>query len=174
MNWLKSRLGLSLGALVIACGLAYAVEKIDPNGRPPGTHAGATARYALWHDGEGWHLRTMTAEQEHQFRGYIVAHKGIIVQAHATTLEGSGAKADRWKLGPEKHRLTFDFSTKGGEDGIDWRVEGNDPELEFFLEIGEKGPKFIADRIFIGASGAHPSSGPFSLPAHPGKKKAGA
>jgi hypothetical protein len=169
MSWLKSRLALSVAAVAVACGLAYAAENINPTGRPAGTHKGAVERYSLWHDGEGWHLRTMTAEHEHHFRGHIDAHKGIIVHEHGKNLEGHGAQADHWVLGPEKHRLTFDFSTKGGEDGIDWRVEGEDPELEFNLEIGEKDPKFIPDRIFIGKEGAHPSSGPFSLPAHPGE-----
>lgn len=172
MNWLRSRLGVSVAALVVLAGgaIAYAGGGIDPNGRPAGTHSGAVERYSLWHDGEGWHLRTMTAEHEHHFRGHIDAHKGVIVHEHGKKLDGHGAQADRWKVGPEKHRLTFDFSTKGGEDGIDWRVEGNDPTLEFTLEIGEKDPKFVPDRIFIGKDGAHPESCPFSLPAHPGKK----
>jgi hypothetical protein len=171
MNWLKSRLGLSLTALtLLACGaIAYAQGAIDPKGKPEGAHAGSVERYSLWHDGTGWHLMTSTAGHEHHFRGWIKAEGGKFVGMHGEELEKRGPQADHWKLGPKKHEVTFDFSTKGGEDELMWRVEGNAPELEFNLEIGEKDPKFVPDRVFIGASGAHPASGPFKLPAHPGK-----
>ena len=62
--------------------------------------------------------------------------------------------------------INFDFSTKGGIDGVDFRVKGKEPMLSFTLTIGEKDPKFEPGRIFIGKSGAHPSENPFEIPAH--------
>jgi hypothetical protein len=73
---------------------------------------------------------------------------------------------DLFILGPERHMMTFDFSTKGSVDGADFRVKGATPMLSFTLMIGEKEPKFEPARIFIGKGAAHPENNPFELPAH--------
>ena len=169
MSWLKNRLGLSLATLaIVASGaFAYAQSTIDPTGRPENTHAGAAEHYAVWHDHDGWHIRTMTKEHEHHFKGKVECKGGEMEAVHGKGLEGKGAQADHWKVGPHLHELVFDFSTKGGEDGIDFKVDGKDATLSFDLEIGEKEPKAELDRIFIGKAGAHPTENPFTFPAHP-------
>ena len=51
---------------------------LDPRGKPMGFHTGDTVRYAIWHNENGWHLRTTTAKREHVFRGHIRVEGGIL------------------------------------------------------------------------------------------------
>ena len=41
---------------------------MEENGEPKGFRRGDSERYAVWHDQNGWHLRTTTAKVEHQHR----------------------------------------------------------------------------------------------------------
>jgi hypothetical protein len=169
MTSLTKKLSLGLAAIALTIGGAvYAQGTIDPQGRPDHTKAGAPEHYALWHSKDGWHLRTMTKEHEHHFKGHIEVKGGEIEEVKPVKLEHN----DHWKA--EGTKITFDFSTKGGEDGIDWKVKGGkETMLEFSLHIGEKDPTFVADRIHIGKENAHPASDPFELPAHPGGGEGG-
>jgi len=165
MHALVKRCGILALSLYVS-GAALAGDQIDPNGKPMNTEAGAVERYALWHDGQGWHIRTMTKEYEHHFRGVIAVSGGEFVDLRGYKLEHKGPEKDLFIEGPEHHVINFDFSTKGSIDGLDFRVKGKEPMLSFTLTIGEKEPKFEPGRIFIGKSGAHPSENPFKLPAH--------
>lgn len=165
MKTVSRRWGLLAFALYIA-GAALAADPIDPHGKPMNTEAGRVEHYAVWQDGEGWHIRTMTKEYEHHFRGVIAVSGGEFVDLRGYKLEHKGPQRDFFMEGPEHHVINFDFSTKGSIDGIDFRVKGKEPMLSFTLMIGEKEPKFEPGRIFIGKAGAHPSENPFKIPAH--------
>jgi hypothetical protein len=165
MFTLLGRLGPAV-LIVYILGAASADGQIDPRGRPMGSLAGAVERYALWQDEGGWHIRTTTKEYEHHFRGIIAVSGGEFVQVRGYKLEHRGPQRDLFIEGPEHHVINFDFSTKGSIDGLDFRVKGREPMLSFTLTIGEKEPKFEPGRIFIGKSGAHPSTNPFEIPAH--------
>ncbi len=163
-----SRLSVSLLTFsLLAVGVAFAQAALDPAGRPEHTKAGTVEHYAVWHDKEGWHLRTMTKEHEHHFRGNVAVKNGELEDVKGVMLEKKGPQKDNFMVGPEKKQITFDFSTKGGEDGVDWKVKGKEATLVFTLEIGEKEPQFEADRIFVGKKGEHPTANGFELPAHP-------
>ena len=95
---------------------------LDPQGRPKGFHAGDSVRYAIWHDDRGWHVRTTTAKREHVFKGHIRVEDGVFERIYSHDLEKEGRLRDWWKVGPERHRVTFDFKTDRGVDGIDFRV----------------------------------------------------
>ena len=165
MFTIARRLGIAVLMMYIA-GAASADGQIDPRGKPMGTQAGAVERYAVWQDEGGWHVRTTTKEYEHHFRGVIEVKGGEFVQVRGYKLEHKGPQRDLFIEGPEHHVINFDFSTKGSIDGLDFRVKGKEPMLSFTLTIGEKEPKFEPGRIFIGKSGAHPSTNPFEIPAH--------
>jgi hypothetical protein len=147
-------------------GAALADQPLNPHGRPPNTAAGKVEHYAVWQDEGGWHIRTMTKEFDHHFRGVIEVRGGEFVQVKGYKLEHKGPERDLFIEGPEHHVINFDFSTKGSIDGVDFRVKGKEPMLSFTLTIGEKDPKFEPGRIFVGSSGAHPSTNPFEIPAH--------
>jgi hypothetical protein len=165
MNTIDRRLGLLVLMLYIAC-TVFANAQINPHGKPMDTKAGAIEHYALWQDHGGWHLRTMTKKFEHHFRGVISVRDGEFVEVKGFKLERKGSQRDFFVEGPEHHVIKFDFSTKGGIDGVDFRVKGKEPMLSFTLAIGEKEPKFESGRIFIGKNGDHPTTSPFELPAH--------
>ena len=92
--------------------------------------------------------------------------EGEFANVKGYKLEHKGPQKDFFILGPERRAITFDFSTKGSIDGVDFRVKGKEPMLSFTMLIGEKEPKFDSGRIFIGKAGAHPGANPFELPAH--------
>jgi hypothetical protein len=165
MRTIARRFGLAALLLYItAAALAY--DPIDPHGKPANTEAGKVEHYAVWQDEGGWHIRTLTKEDEHHFRGVISVTGGEFAAVKGYKLEHKGPQRDLFMEGPEHHVINFDFSTKGSIDGIDFRVKGKEPMLSFTLTIGEKDPKFEPGRIFIGKSGAHPSANPFEIPAH--------
>ena len=120
----------------------------------------------MWRDALGWHVRTTTKELEHHFRGHISVEGGKLEDVKSYKRERRGPQKDLFVVGPEGRTINFDFSTKGGIDGVDFHVKGKGATLSFVLEIGEKDPKFVPDRIFVGKAGAHPAASPFELPAH--------
>jgi len=160
-----------LGAIVLAGRAMPVFAQIDPHGKPEHTGVGKTEHFEVWQDQGGWHLRTFTKEYDHHFRGTITARDGELVDVKGYLLEHKGPQKDLFILGPEHHVLTFDFSTKGSVDGVDFRVKGDKPMLSFTLMLGEKEPKFEPKRIFIGKSSANPDANPFELPAHGGRGK---
>ncbi len=162
---LAGRLGLAV-LLAYMAGTAFADQPLNPHGKPPKTAPGKVEHYAVWQDEGGWHIRTMTKEIDHHFRGVIEVKGGEFVQVKGYKLEHKGPERDLFIEGPEHHIINFDFSTKGSIDGVDFRVKGKEPMLSFTLTIGEKEPKFEPERILVGSSGAHPSTNPFEIPAH--------
>jgi hypothetical protein len=165
MRTIARRLGLvSLLLYIAAAALAY--DPIDPHGKPANAEAGKVEHYDVWRDEGGWHIRTTTKEFEHHFRGVVSVKGGEFAAVKGYKLEHKGPQKDVFIEGPEHHVINFDFSTKGGIDGVDFRVKGKEPMLSFTLTIGEKDPKFEPGRIFIGKSGAHPSENSFEIPAH--------
>jgi hypothetical protein len=72
--------------------------------------------------------------------------------------------SDRGWVSPDRRTLNFSFTTSGGEDGFDFKVDGNAKAIEFDLAVkGFEHP----ERILIGKEGAHPAAAKFLLPAHP-------
>jgi hypothetical protein len=141
---------------------------INPQGKPKDFKEGNVKSYAVWHSKKGWHLRTTTKMYEHNFRGRITVEGGTFVQVHSFQLEKTGKLADYWKLGPKRHNLTFDFKTDKGIDGVNFTLSSEAKRIRFDLYIDGKHEPM---RVFIGQAGAHPPEIPFTLRAHPGRKK---
>lgn len=136
---------------------------IDPEGMPPDT-----TRYSVWHDDQGWHLRTTSISRQH-FRGAIVVQGGAFADVRPFRPAGPGPQQDAFVESPDNRSINFDFATDGGIVGVDFNVNGDRSVIQFMLEIGEDEPKFDPDRIFIGHAGAHPRSNPFEFPGRLGQ-----
>jgi hypothetical protein len=160
--------GLLVGCALLAEAAQQDKNKggLDPRGRPEGFKEGDTARYAVWHDEHGWHLRTTTAKKKHHFTGKIEVEGGVLEHVHSFDLEKEGKLADHWKVSAKKHEVRFDFATDRGLDGINFHTSKDAKRLIFTLHIDGKEE---TGRVYVGRRGQHPQTIPFTLPAHPGK-----
>ncbi|MDR3590842.1 MAG: hypothetical protein P4N41_14415 [Negativicutes bacterium] len=124
-------------------------------GRPDAFDPGDSRGYFIWHDGNGLHLWTTTKGMRHQFSGEIRTD-GRFVDVHGRRLE-----ADDWfRVGPERHVIKFDFTSEGGEDGVNFQIEGGD-RVTFDLFID--GHRIHPGEIYIGDHGWHPEHSEFTL-----------
>jgi hypothetical protein len=169
--FLKHATRFALAVALLAGAAAFAGDKLNPSGKPKDFDAGDVQKYALWHDDDGWHLRTTTAKKIHHFKGVVVVKGGTFENVKSLVLEAK----DRWSIGPEKHKVIFDFATDTHVDGFDWHTSKDADSIEFDLEIGpgnDKAPtQKKEDRVFVGEKGDHPDKIPFTLPAHPDAAK---
>jgi len=143
-----------------------AATAIDSEGKPADTLPGAPVRYTVWHDSEGWHLRAAAAALIHHFRGAIVVGGGSFTNVKPYRPQVPGLQKDLFIVSPDNRTMKFDFTAKAGVEGVDFRVAGQNPMLEFSLAVGENEPVYDPSRVFIGEAGAHPREIPFTLPAH--------
>jgi hypothetical protein len=135
---------------------------LDPYGRPEGSIVDQTARYYVWHDGQGWHIRT-TAKGGRNFHGAVRIHNATIKTYKSVGLKEKQKKQDSWRVNDTRNELTFQFLTGNLSDGLDFVLEG-DGEVEFELKIGDqKNPQ----AVFVGRGLQHPDTNPFRLPAAP-------
>ncbi len=160
------KLAIATAALaLVAFGTAVAKDKLHVQGKPEKYNPGDIYCYAVWHDDDGWHLRCTTKKKEHHFKGTIVIKGGKF----GDTKLVKGERKDRYRIGPERHKMEFDFTTDEAEDGIDFHAGKEADSIEWDLEIGgEKGGvKKQPDHVFVGKNGEHPDSIPFTTVAHP-------
>src|SRR5262249_6579068 len=152
---------LLAGALSVG---AVQGQVVNPVGKPKGYKAGATIRYAVWNDGQGWHLGTATAGKLHRFQGSVEVIGGRIIAFTPQQLEGGGKTSDYWMITSSRRKLYFDFSTKGAADGVLFQVGPTATALKFDLNIdGKSQPQLI----HLGQNAVHPGSSTFTLPAFP-------
>jgi hypothetical protein len=143
-------------------------EPLDPSGRPEGPLAAKLgvkgARYYVWYDKQGWHLRT-TAGGTRRFHGTMRVTDGTIASCISVGLKGDGKKSqDAWRVEPKRKELAFDFRTSTHSDGLDIRIDGDDAELEFNLLIdGQPKPR----AVFLGKKQHNPIAMPLKLKAVP-------
>jgi hypothetical protein len=126
------------------------------DGRPKGFKAGAGESFWVWQDAKGshWHLRSTTKDKPHRFHGVVVGDGELKKVASIRTESG-----DRFRLKGGK-RASFDFSTEGASDGLDFDV-ANDSCVRFVLFVD--GQPAGVDRINIGKDAAHPQGNNFKL-----------
>jgi hypothetical protein len=141
-------------------------QELDPWNRPEGSIVDQTARYYVWYDASGWHIRS-TAKGLRTFHGIVRAKNAQIKSCVPVGLSDGKQKGkpDAWRVNDKRSELTYRFRTAAKSDGFDIKVEG-DGTVEFELEIdGEQKPQ----TIFVGEKKRHPEKSPFSLPAKPAK-----
>lgn len=121
--------------------------------QPERLRAGSTDGYYVWHDQNGWHLRTTTPQRSaHVFTGRIVSSDDI----RSVTMVRD-ENDDRVTV--NGHTLSFRFVTYAGIDGVNFRV-GCTNSVTFELKQG--GSRMPAYRIFLGHYGRAPHD-PFTV-----------
>ena len=136
---------------------------IKRTGRPEGKELNVPARYYLWSDPDGWHLRSCTKDRfVAKFDGEITLKGGTFEKFRPIELELKGKHPDAWQVSPDRTQLKFAIQSSDHPDGFDFTVKGRDATVVFDLKVGGKEqPK----RIFIGHDNLHPPSGYFEFPA---------
>lgn len=143
-------------------------EPLDVTGRPEGglaaKHGAKSARYYVWYDKQGWHLRS-TAGGTRRFHGTVRVKDGKIASVLSVGLKGDGKKSqDAWRVDSARKELAFDFRTSTASDGLDIKIDGDQAELEFDLLIdNQKRPQ----RVFLGRKEQHPAELPLKLKSVP-------
>ena len=152
-----------------AAGGAGEAQKIDPFDRPEGSIVNQSARFYVWYDKQGWHVRS-TAKAGRAFAGVIRLKDAKVKSCVPIGLRDGKQKgvADMVKFNDDRSNVKFTFRTGQFSDGIDLVVDGDAGQIEFELTIdGKQNPK----AIFIGSGKQHPTSSPFTFPAAPQRAK---
>ena len=136
-------------------------KPLNPRGRMDDHPTDKPARYYLWEDADGWHLRSCS-RQVNKFDGQVRIEQGTFRKLRPIGIDPKGRGADQWVVNKERNELKFRLSTAQLFDGFDFTVEGIDAELEFELQINGKS---MPARIFVGRDGQHPPAAKFSFPA---------
>ena len=152
----KSIVIMTLAFLVITvCSTAFAWHAPRMDGRPEAFDPGSSTGYFIWRDDRGLHLWTTTDGSLHEFTG-VIRTDGKFVDVHGRHLESS----DWINVGPSRHSVHFDFSTAGGEDGMNFNMEdGDHVTFELFVD----GHRVNPENIYIGRRGWHPEHHDFTL-----------
>jgi hypothetical protein len=146
------------------------IEAGDVQGKPEQNLVKVdNARYFVWHDSKGWHLRT-AARALTQFSGSIRIEEGTIGKLRPIGLEAKGKNPDRWAVNAERTEIHFEIHTAGSFDGFDFDIAGGKPSarIMFDLSQGQQGRR-LPRRVFLGRDGKHPQKSHFEVPADPNK-----
>lgn len=157
-------------SILLTTGSALWAEDLSPIGKPEQDLVQVNnARYYVWHDSTGWHLRTASRAVA-TFSGSIKLDGGTFGKLRTIGFETKGSAADRWGVNPDRTELRFEIVTGGSFDGFDFDVRGSDAQIEFDLKMF-KTPQARPGRIYIGRSGTHPKEATFRFPADPRGKE---
>jgi hypothetical protein len=123
--------------------------------RPVGFAKGAPQGAYLWHDKDGWHLRATHPGTE------LVTFSGVIDSSHglhqvARALESQ----DEVRIQKAKGRVSFEFTNRGGLDGIDFRVGCSN---SFNIALKVNGQPIPNVQVFLGDQKINPTSVPFRV-----------
>jgi hypothetical protein len=129
----------------------------DLEGQPSSLHQGAMASYWVWHDADGYHLRTTTAHDRRVFSGRI-------------EFSGGSGWAKACQLGPNdelrltNQGITFHLSNQRNLKGFDFRMD-YPSQATLSLELDDVGSQRMAEHVFMGSNNAHPNANPFKIAA---------
>lgn len=124
-------------------------------GDPDNMGDDAPQGYYVWHNDNGWHIRTHGPDEEHHFTARLHTD-GVFTGVDPMHFED----VDRYAVTDGGHTLTVNFRTFDRWDGVNFRVAGGDC-LRFNLQLN--GEEIPTDSIFLGDSGRHPDSDPFRV-----------
>lgn len=137
-------------------------KAIAASGRPEVENLkDATARFVVWTDTEGWHVRTTSLQgKPAKFSGEVRLDEATFTKLRPVGLEPKSKNPDRWELSTDRSSIRFEIVTGGSFDGFDFEINSPKAVICFDLNVGGKPqPK----RIFIGKLLANPTSATFSL-----------
>jgi hypothetical protein len=144
-------------------------QDLDPEGEPAEFFKVRGARYAVWRDRQGWHLRTSSDKKAHHYKGQVRVEGGLVEQLSSYRGEKI-APAAHWKLKPNKQEVAFDFKSNERFDGIRFRISPAASRVVFALELDSETDPYL---VYIGRKNLFPEVLPMSLPAWPRQVKAG-
>jgi hypothetical protein len=144
-------------------------QNIDPDGEPAAFGKSKTARFGVWRDRDGWHLRTTSDRQVHHFQGQIRVEGGSFTQV-SSYRNAREKPAAHWKLKPNGQELVFDFRGNERLDGIRFKVSPGADRVMLTLRIDESD---AVGQVYVGRKNQFPEVLPMSLPAWPRQAKAG-
>jgi len=148
-------IGLATLCWLVVCPVSEAQRSPDPEGQPTMLHEGALASYWIWHDIDGYHLRTTTAHDRRIFSGRV-EFSGETGWAKAYQLRAN----DEVKLANDG--IVFHLATDRNLNGFDFRMHsGSQATLTLQLD-DDKGEKILG-HVFVGQNNAHPISNPFTI-----------
>lgn len=137
-------------------------DGIDVQGRPSLDPGDSGAAY-IWHDENGWHLRTTDASPgAHHYTGTIAASPG----ASFTAVRPVRNERDDYVSVTADGVLHYDLTTYRGVDGFDFRVSAcaadrSHEALQFSLDYN--GREQDTARIKLGHDKRHPDSARFTV-----------
>jgi len=115
----------------------------------------AAAGYYIWHNDDGYHLRTHGPGTEHLFTARI--HTDGTFEAVQPVLLETG---DTFTVTDGGHTLWLGFHTYNGIDGINFHIRGGE-YVRFHLDLDNQ--LISTSNIFLGASLSHPATNPFQV-----------
>lgn len=116
--------------------------------------AGAASGVRVWHDGAGWHLRaTHPGSGAVTFTGTVASTRPIAAVPYRFEAQ------DRIWFSRDRRVLSFRFVNHGRVDGIDF-TDRCAVHTGFALNRG--GHRLATSDVYLGRSGAHPATNPFS------------
>ena len=125
------------------------------NGGAPDIDENSPTGYYIWHNDDGFHLRTHGPHDRHDFVARLHTD-GAFEDVDAIKLE----ERDRVEVLDGGHELLIEFHTYDFTDGVNFHVNGGD-HLRFALRLD--GRLISTAHIFLGRDGDHPDDNPFVL-----------
>ncbi len=144
-------------------------QRLDPDGEPAAFGRSKSARYAVWRDRDGWHLRTTSDRRTHRFQGEVRIEGGSFVQVNSYR-NAREKPAAHWKFKPNKQELVFDFQSHERLDGVRFRVNPGADRVMFTLRIDGSDE---VGQVYVGRKNQFPEVLPMALPAWPRQEKVG-
>lgn len=137
---------------------AWRTNDISVEGKPDGFDAGDGGATYVWHDSDGWHLRTTDkTASPHVYSGRMVLSSGHFLDVNGIRLEDQ----DEFRVVGDT--LYYRFVTYDGIDGLDFRVAGCSPAEHQALTFHLRHDGSLdAARVIVGDAGRHPESDPFT------------
>lgn len=147
---------------------AEQIAAADVQGRPKQDLVEVqNARYFVWHDSSGWHLRS-AAKGFVKFNGSIKLTDGTFGRLRPIGLETKGKYADRWEVNADRSEIRFEIFTGGSFDGFDFdiRRQSDEARIACDLKMGRESTRRPA-RIYLGRDSKHPTVAHFETSATP-------
>lgn len=147
----------AIAALSIALTLATTALAADPglDGEPTLDHSKPVGYY-IWHDDNGFHLRTHGPGDAHLFEARLRTD-GTFVDVDTVRLESR----DDIAVDDGGRTLLLRFHTFNHTDGVNFRVRDGD-WLRLNLQLD--GKPIATESIYLGRSERHPRQNPFTMP----------
>lgn len=152
-RWL--RLGVLLPVLALSAFTFQVQRAANVEGQPTQLREGALESYWIWHDYDGYHVRTTTTHDRHVFKGQIQFSREPawvkpfqLRQDDYVRFTGQGVE--------------FHLATQRNLNGFDFKIDYPN-EATMHLEIDDRKGPGVLEHVFVGRENLHPTSNPFTV-----------